>query len=690
MFFLGAFPGSLALQAQTTREDVVELDKLSIAGVRDDDYGASAAPGTTKVALSLLETPQAISVVSRSLLDAQGTHKLEQALRNVAGVTAGGYFGEWDYYRIRGFDVSYSGTYFDGLKGDASPGEETWGLERIEVMKGPASTLFGSGSPGGFVNLVSKRPGKQRAGELQFTIGSWGEREAAIDVNTPLNTAGTVYGRFNGLYRTSDSFTDFAGSSRLYLAPSLTWEITPDTTLTLLTSYRDDKMDLAFALPASGTVLPNPNGQIRHDLYIGDPSRGNDDYETTTRLGYELRHRFNSQLSLRQNVRWYNNDFSSDDLSYPDYPESMEDDRTLRLSGYRATGRFDGWRADTGLDAVFNTGAVRHTLTAGVDYQRSNILYDSEYSDPVYFDVYAPDYATFPAYNYSSGDIYTEKSSALGFYVQDYLKISNRAALTAGLRYDHATLEGDPDKLTDHATTSRLGATYEVKPGTVLYANYSGSFNPQWFFTGGPGGEHLPAETGRNYEVGVKTSLPDGRITTTFALFQLTRRNVATPDLTTPDPLDFTVSGEQRSRGLEIESSLRLTAAWQITAAYSYIDAEVTADNDLPVGGPLLGVAKHTYNIWSKYAFPSGALKNFGFGLGVHGYSRQSGDLYHTFELPGYTLVDAALYYTRGAFSVQLNVDNVFDREFYSGSYDYLYVLPGEPLRARVTVGWKF
>jgi iron complex outermembrane receptor protein len=382
----------------------MEETQVTAEHERTHGYAAEDAVSATKTDTPLLEIPQAVSVVPRTLLDDRDAHKLDDVLQNVSGVTVGGYYGEWDYYRIRGFDVSYSGTYLDGLLNESAPGEEPWGLERVEVVKGPASSLYGSGTPGGFVNLVSKRPRPEIFADAQFTIGSYEYYEPAVDLNATLNDAKTIYARLNFLYRNSGLFVDYAGAERVFVAPSLTWKITPDTFLTLLTSYKDDSINLAFPLPARGTVLPNPNGEIPISRYIGNPARPNDDWERSIRLGYEFRHRFTNHFAVRQNFRWFRLDFRANNLSYP---ASLEvDDRTLALSGYRNHGNYEGLRVDSALDATFATGPVEHTLTFGVDYRQTDSFFDSQDGGLIYLDVFDPDYGALPPYTYGPSSIY--------------------------------------------------------------------------------------------------------------------------------------------------------------------------------------------------------------------------------------------------------------------------------------------
>jgi len=571
-----------------------------------------------------------------------------------------------------------------------SPSEEIWGLERVEVIKGPASALYGQGSLGGFVNLVSKHPRPETFADLQFTIGSYNYYEPAMDLNATLNESKTIYARLNALYRDSGSFVDYAGTKRVFVAPSFTWEVSPDTSLTLLTSYKDDDLNLGFPLPARGTVLPNPNGEIPISRYIGNPAHPNDEWERSIRLSYEFKHRFTDHLAVRQNFRWFRLDFTSNNLFYPDSLDA--DDRTLALSGYRTKGNYEGWRVDSGLDATFVTGPAKHTLTFGVDYRRTDTLFNSNYGEElIYLDVFNPDYRALLAYVYGPPDISKEGDSDLGIYVQEHVKVFDKVTLTLGGRYDHSTSDANPREYKKDHFTPRVGATYEFLRGVAVYANYSQSFNPQWSFLDASGKPVAP-ETGENIEAGLKTALLDGRLNTLLSLYQLTRQNVATANLSTPDPFDSLVSGEQRSRGVEFEAELQLLPSWDLTTAYSYTDAKITKDNTLPVGVRLQGVPEYTFSAWTKYTLQDGPLKGLGFGLGGRYYTEQEGDATYSnlFELPAYGIMNAAVYYERGPFHAQVNINNMLDARYFIGSSNDLYVLPGGPRTVLASVGWSF
>jgi len=698
-----------------TSATATTVDEVVVTASSDSPTGYVApveATGALKTPTRLLETPQAISIIERPLMVDQGARKIEEVIRNTAGVTTGGYFNDWDYYRIRGFDVSFSSSFVDGLASDGAPGEEIWGLERIEVVKGPASTLYGAGPLGGFVNAVSKRPKREFGGEVQFTGGQFDLYEGALDINIPLigpdaapatpttgkgskdvmpvaEAAGVgVYFRLNALYKDEGSFVDFAQSERIFVAPSLTIEFSPDTTLTILTSYKEDKSDLAFALPATGTVRSSGLGAIPINRYIGNPALGNDEWERNFRVGYEFKHRFNDTFAVRQNFRYFWLDWTSTNLSYPQ--ELSEDNRTLSLLGFKADGTYEGLRVDTALDATFETGSIKHTLTTGVDYRWTEQAYTGQDStEMIYLDLYRPRYSSLPAYQW--GEYYggTESDSDLGFYLQEQAKIGDKFTITLGGRFDISRHDNHPGKDGDEAFTPKVGVTYEFVPGIAAYANYSRSYNPQWYSTDASG-KAVEPEEGENWEAGVKYNVLDGKLTGMVSVFQLTRENVATLNLSSPDPFDSIVSGEQRSRGFEFETAAKLLPGLDFTMAYTYIDAEITEDNEYATGTRLQGVPDHWVNAFLKYTIQDGPLKGLGVGLGGRYFTSQGGDIGDTFELPAYGIVDAALYYERDDFRFQVNFDNIFDKRYFAGSYDALYVLPGAPFNVTASVTWKF
>lgn len=685
----GASPAQEPASSSSSTNGAAQLPDVVVSAPveRVSEYGATNAVTAMKMDVPLLETPQAVSLVPRTLLDDQGVRRLEDALRNVSGVTVGGYYQDWDYYRIRGFDAAFT-TYWDGLRGDYGMNAETFGLERVEVVKGPASALYGQGPLGGMVNLVSKRPRAEEFADVQFTVGSLEYYEPAVDVNTTLDAEKTVYARITALYRDQESFVDFAKKDRVFVAPALTWEINPKTSLTLLTHYQRDESLMAMPLPARGTVLPNPNGDIPMERFIGDPDFGNAE-QWKGKLGYELRHEFTEDLMLRQNLSYNHMSQEWPDLLYPSHLDP--DGRTLYRYPYDYREDLNRLGVDTSLGWKIETGPVEHQLTGGVDYYRTRSDSESRQIDYSHAGSYTPIDLFDPNYDtalppYASFTQSITEASLWGLYLQDHIRYE-RLSVGVGGRFDWTESNDESAE----GFSPRAGLSYEILDGVAVYGNYSRSFNPQWFSLEATG-KPVDPETGDNFEVGVKASLLDGRLTGLLAAYHLTRRDVATLNLGTADPFDSIAAGEQRSQGIELEGAYQLLPGWDLIAAYTYTDAEIREDNRLPVGTALAGVPEHAFSAWTKFTLQDGALKGLGFGIGGRYYTEQKGDATYSniFTLPAYGVMDAAVYYKRGRFYSQVNANNVLDEKYFAGAYNELYVMPGEPINVRATVGWSF
>lgn len=661
-----------------------QLEEILVRGRREQ-------LSTMKGDSPILMIPQNIQVLSSALLEDMGVVFLDDALRNVAGVMPGGIYNGFDYFRIRGF--ASDATYLDGLRLDNFTGlnVELFGLERLEVIKGPASTLYGD-LFSGMVNLVSKRPKPEAFLEVGLTGGTDSFFEPTLDFGGALNAAGTVYGRMVALYRNDGTFVDFSdGLDRYYVAPSLTWEIGPASKLTVFTTYQRDVNELTRALPAYGTVLPNPNGKIPLDRYIGD---GLDPTPTTyemSSVGYQFTHEFNSTLSFRQNARasWRTGHYEND-LS----PLRLDADmRTLYR--YAASADFD-WQiytVDTGLDARFATGGLEHHLTTGVDY--SSTSYDarsfySNFGDPSAIpplDLFDPVYTAIPDVPMYASP-YASSTWSAGLYLNDRVQVTEQLSVTLGARFERST-GGDSYASRDsgHAFVPNVGLSYEVMPGLVVFASYAESFSPQYYLRLA-GNEFPDPLRGESWEAGIKTALFDERLNMTLAAFNLERKNIAVADPSNPG---FSVlTGEQRSRGVEFDSQILLTPNLQMLASYAYIDGEVLASTTVPIGSPLHNSPEHSFSLWMKYTIHGGALDGLGFSLGGSTYSSQSADFANTFELPAYTLVNANVSYRKDNFVTQLNLLNALDEEYFAGSYNTNIVLPGRPRSLRLSFIWSY
>lgn len=663
----------------------------------------------SKSDVPLIQTPQAISVVSADMIRDRGIVDLNDALRTVAGVSRSSTYGFYDAYTIRGYDTAYDSLYLDGLITHSAAGTnyELSGLERVEVLKGPASSLYGAAPIGGVVNLVSKRPQEGSFLRTQIATGSYNLIEGSVDANTPLDKNGTLLFRFNALFRDQDDFVKYSGKNRIFVAPALTWAIETDTHFTLLGRWQRDHDNPWSPLPAEGTVLPNANGPIPYAFAIGFPG----DQKAVVNqdrwsLGYLFDHKFTDWLSFSQTLRYtraktyWNNWMFADGYVDSAYVNGIQQGHVF---GYDTYGPFYETDKHFGVDsrftAKFRTGPFAHDMLAGIDYRHADTSYHEdggEYTFANTLDYLNPDYTVRlihdPAQAYTGGG----KSHQTGAYLQDHIGYADKIFLTLGGRWDWVHNEGG----TANAFSPRIGLNYMLSPQASLYASWSRSFAPQFDYITSYDGTPLPNGEGRNIEAGVKLGSPGGAFSASAAAFQLTRTNVATSDPL--HPTFYVVTGEQRSRGFEIEGAWRPTPGWNISLAYTYIDAKVTRDNDIPVGTRLGNVPRHNLYVRSEYELRTGPLTGLGMNLAVLWNSRKVADTSYYFDangdgindagftLPGYVLVDGGLSYRTSDWRFALNVNNLFNKHYFPDASYYTRVNIGEPRNWRLSVAREF
>lgn len=682
---------AVAGAAGAAEPEPAPLPEVVVTAGPDDPYAATEATTATKTDTPLLEVPQAVRVVPEALMLDRDARSLESALQTVAGVYTGGTYANFDFYRIRGFDAS-GFTYLDGLPVDREFWftEETLGLERIEVLRGPASVLYGEGPPGGLVNLVSKMPRRQTVAELRISGGSYDDFSTLVDVGGSLSAVPGVSMRLNAIYRREGTFVDFVDTStRYYLAPSLTWEIGPRTVVTFLGQYFEDDKVFANPLPAVGSVLPNRNGRLPLALNVGEPDYQNRRPATRGLVGWRAEHRFDDVFTLRQNVRYGRQHGRADAISSL---VLAPDERTLGRAGVYYEQRYDTLAQDTSLVARFATGPIRHTALVGVEYYHFEDEYDLGIAPIAALDLFAPAYGARPGDFLVAQDDDTD-ADAVGVYVQEQARLFDQLTLVAGFRWN-ATSQTVDNRLLDtvidedhDAITPRVGVVWEFARGLAAYASYAESFRPQ-FGRQTSDGQPLEPETGQQWEVGLKSDLWNERAVATLALFDLTRQNVATADPRTPNT--FLVTGEQRARGLELEGAVEPLRGWSLAAGFTWIDGEVTEDSVIPDGDRLLNVPDVAITGWTKYTLGSGPLRGLGIGLGGRWYADQAGNLPNTFDLPAFGVLDLGLFYERARFYGQVNITNALDSRYFGSSFDALYVVPGEPVAVSATVGWRY
>jgi iron complex outermembrane receptor protein len=656
-----------------TRLPTVEVEASAVPGVTP-----GRITSTTKGDTRPLENPQSITVVTRERLDQTQVKTLVEALSGVAGVVSGerGNRG-FDDFGIRGAEVGNNQEkYIDGLDTMRSgylPAEEIFGAERIEILKGSASLLFGRVRPGGLINIVSKRPRPEAFGALGVTVGNLGFREVTADLGRPVPIGRGLALRVAALISDSDDATDHVFFKNRYVAPSLSVALGARTDLTILTSYLDRAWLRNQGLAAKGTVLPNINGPIDRSLFIGDPAFGHNDAHRG-RAGYALEHRFGQAWQLTQNFRWEKYEMSQRNSAF--HGTVAADERTQARTGNIQQDDYQALALDTYLNGQITSPLGRHAPTFGLDasYKRGRLTaLTCAAGDLGPVDLYAPVYGLLGGSTpcTGAGSDNAQDIKGLGVYARDRLAVGRRLHVTYGLRHDRIAtrtrnnVSGAVDEPRDGATTGMLGAVFELIDGVGPYASIANSFLPVSGVD--RNGAVFEPERGRQIEAGVKLERNGGNQVASLAAYDLRRSNVLTPD-----PMDsaFNVqTAEQRTKGLEAELAADLRYGFNITAAYAFADARVTRSNTAgQVGRTVNNVPRHVASAWVMYRVATGALAGWGLGAGLRGVSERTGYSY-TFTIPGYTVFDAGLQYESRGWRATLNVRNLADKTIYSGSF---------------------
>ena len=639
---------------------VADTGRATSAGERANGpvtgYLATRSATGTKTDTPLLETPQAISIVTRDQIQAQGAQTVMEALHYTPAVSleafnTGAFF---DNVKIRGFSAP---TYVDGLRVPtdgalfAVPRFETYGLERIEVLKGPSSGLYGQSDPGGLLNLVSKRPRATPHYEIEGTFGSYDRFQGAFDIGGPVDKNGEVLYRIVGLARQSDTQTNFVQDNKLFIAPSLTWRPSIDTSFTLLSHYQKiDNQGYQQYVPGQATLLPNPFGRLSRSTYLGEP--GHDRYKLEqASVGYAFEHRLDNNLQVRQNLRYL--EITNDMVAMRG--DALVADRFFLRTPIHVDARARNLAIDNQLQADFSTGPLIHKVLAGFDFldtRSSNLsklasslaLYSPiDIFNPVYGGPIAPVSALTDFIN-----IHTTQQQA-GLYLQDQVKL-DRWTLSLTGRQDWASTENVSTgfvplpgtyRRSDGASTGRVGLNYLFDTGLSPYANYSTSFVPNSGVS--MQGVSFKPTTGEGKEIGLKFMPTGTNLMVTAALFEINQDNVVTADPV--NPLFNIQTDAARVRGFELEARGNVTREFEIVAGYSALKPEVTKSVAGNVGKYLPNVNLDQASFWGKYTWYDGGLAGFGLGAGVRYVGESYGDAANTIHIPSYTLFDATVSY---------------------------------------------
>ncbi|WP_213287797.1 TonB-dependent siderophore receptor [Bradyrhizobium sp. sGM-13] len=658
-----------AQRAQTAPDAAAAADARAETGTGPvRGYLANQSGTGTKTDTPLRETPQSITVVTADRVTDQGAVTVQESLRYVPGVFADalGPDSRGDYPRIRGQDPN---IYLDGTRmvntwqfNEWRP--EPYTIERIEVLRGPSSVLYGDTSTAGLLNLISKRPQAESFNEIGVQFGSFNRKQVLMDSTGKLTKDGEWLYRFIGVLRDSNSQTDYVPDDRIVLAPSLTWRPTNNTSWTVLGTYQKDNTGVSTAfLPHEGTLYPGPNGLIPVRRFASDPNF--EKYQTETGAVSSLfEHRVNNAVKIRQNVRFahvegihrsaYPNVYGDPyDPPNPNFPFLDPTRRTVERFIYSRETSKDSLTSDSNIELKFGTGPVLHKALVGLDYRvlkeraRSGSGYDT-----TPFDLYAPVYtAVTPPVLSPEPDL---RQSQLGLYAQDQMRLGPWLAVL-GVRQDFVgnNVQGSPSEDTK-ATTGRAGLMYELPFGLTPYVTYAQSFTP--VFGSACVGGTCKAQQGEMVELGFKYNPMPGTAIN-GAIFDTTEKNRLASD---PGGSVFSVqTGQVRIRGAELEVISRVTPDLDLIGAYSHLDARVESGDN--AGKRVETVPEHQASLWAKYRLTALGLPGVTIGSGVR-YIGESWDGADAIRTPDYTLFDAMIRYETRPWRFQVNASNIADK----------------------------
>lgn len=660
------------------------MSEVVVTAEQPNDYRVSETISAARTTLPLIDLPQSVQVVPSRVIEDQAIVRPAEALRNVSGVVrTPAYLGLTDSYIIRGFAADTG--LWNGFRRDLYIGfNDISAIDRIEVLKGPSSGSYGILEPGGVVNYVTKRPTKEPYGKVDIKAGSFDYYRPSLDLSGPVTEDASLRYRLNSAYEHSGGFRDFQESDLFALSGALDWDISDKTKLQFEFSYSDFDGGADRGFPTSlGPVIFSLPTQRN----LGEPSDSYALWQLDTAL--TLTHEFSDAVSLRSGF-FFNR--VEDDRRNTQGFELDADGRTL-LRGYTDVPSWSenfSWFSD--LTVKFKTGSVKHTALFGIDLQRNNYAYDFNSGEATDLNIFAPNYSHI-APNLQPDGNFESQTNTLGLYVQDHITFSDKWKLLAGVRwdaYDYEDVDRDYDSATQfsgNGFSPRAGLVYQPVEDVSLYGSYSQSLKPNTYART-RSGSIVDPEVGKQWELGVKTELFDGRLSPSLAFYHLTKENVAVPDPADPSGNFSIISGEQRSRGIEFDVTAELTPGWNLIASYAYTDAEVTADTSLPVGDALLNVPPHGASFSTTYEIQSGALKGAGITASIFFVDEREAELPNTYKIPSFVRFDAGVFYKRGNWRYSVDFKNIGYEEYYDSQGYSVY--PGAPFSVLAGISYSW
>lgn len=669
-------PGTQA-PATATLQEVQVRD----AGDGAQGYqGAQRNTAATRTDTPLIETPQAVRVVPRQLIEDLGARRLADTVDFVSGVTRMNDFGgTWDNYAIRGFSNTDGGSLLNGFASGRGygPQRDAATIERVEFLKGPAAALYGSSEPGGTLNVVTKKPQFTAAHSAGLQIGTLGLRRATLDTTGPI-TQNLAY-RLNVAAEDGTSRTNLVDNRKYVVAPAFAWTLGADTVL----QYEAEIIRIRTPLDR-GVVQVNGNAlALPADRFLQEPDRGNlhvngDTHQVT------LDHDLGGGWRTRLGGTYRETEFYGDAVDFGTGQIGL-----LAADG-RTLARTDSWRTlpsrdvsvQAEVEGKFSTGGLRHTVLAGLESWRLYMGQDIRYSAQKYpIDIYNPVYGNVLRGPLVQGYLQDDRLRATGLFLQDQIDLTPRWKLMAGLRFDRFHQDfvnwmANARQAQQHSSaTPRVGLSYMVTPDSSVYVSYGRSFRPN--AGADAAGNAFDPQEGKAWEAGAKWQSPDQRLNASMAVFDIRKTNVLTRD---PNNGNFSVAaGEVRSRGIEADVAGKLDAHWRLTANAAFTDTEVLRDNNPAlVGKRLLGIPRVSAGVFALREDRLASGGRYGVGAGLVHVGERTGTATDTYRLPAYTTARLTGYWqidprTR----LTLDVNNLFDKHYAAASWNAIAVIPG-------------
>ncbi len=715
------------------------LPTVDVMGRREQSYKNSVSFVGTKTATALKDVPQSIAYVTKELILDQGAITVNDVVRNMSGVNPYSFYND---FSIRGFRATgnrNSGNLVNGMRTQTSLWRQSSlaNIERVEVIKGPASALFGNAAPGGVINRVTKKPLDVARQSVTLTTGSFGTTRAYTDLTGPLNDKKTLLYRLNLGYENTDGFRDLQGLTSYIVAPSFTYRASKQTQLNIDMTYvnHQGKLDRGVAVFGDGSLFSRP---------ISATQSAANDYlrENSVNLSFALSHRLAQGLLFNSTYLFssYDEDLleHSQDNAFVKKADGKDNPSLVLMRVTQRQRHFRNNNFNNYLTWDVTTGAMKHKLLVGYDHFNTRLLPGSSYieaggyllrnggtaktfnvkkSSDYLLDENKNPRTNVPAFdlNSSAGNRYQDISKYIyeskdvkpsdqytnGVYLQEQLTW-HKFQLLLGARMEWFTdvtqnKNGSESKTHQHAFTPRVGLVYSVVPSTNVYATWIRGFEPQSVAVQsnpGSGGPFDPVES-ELWEIGAKGEYLNKRLSVTTALFSLRQKNTlynagvsGQPDLMVP-------IGEELSRGVEFDVSGRILPYWSIMANYAFNVAEISkapeGTKDLNLQRP--GTPRHSANLWTKFIVPAGMLRNLGIGVGLNGVSERKGQVgrrENVVAYPGYALLNLALYYKVQEVQIQVNLNNALNKQYYISGYDRLRSFPGAPRNINLTINYRF